>query len=145
MRTVINQREYAYGDMAVYLFGQKVGGLRGIDYKSSKNKDYARGAGRNPRGIQHGENSHEGTLTILQSELEALTRTAVAKGYDSLLDVDFDIVVTYGTNNGVITVDKICCASIKELPKGLKLGDLLSEHALPFIALDIQYNVTEGA
>lgn len=140
-RVVINQREYAWGDIRVYLFGQEVGGLRGIDYKSTKNKDYVRGAGRRPRGIQHGEYGHEGTLTILQSELEALGRTAVAKGYDSILDLDFDIVVTYGTDNGVMTTDKIVQASIKELPKGMKGEDLYAEIALPFIALDIQEGV----
>lgn len=140
-RIVVNQREYAYGDIDVFLFGQPVLGLRGIEYKKSKNKDYVRGAGRNPRGIQHGEYSCEGTLTILQSELEALNRTAKAKGYDSLLDVDFDIVVSYSTSNGVITVDKVCAASIKEMPKGMKGEDLYAEIALPFIALEIKENV----
>ena len=45
MRTVINQKEYAYGDIGVYVFGQFVAGLRGIEYKPTKNKDYVRGAG----------------------------------------------------------------------------------------------------
>ena len=49
MRTVINQKEYAYGDIRVYVFGQFVAGLRGIEYKPTKNKDYVRGAGYNPR------------------------------------------------------------------------------------------------
>ncbi len=141
MGVVINRREYAYGDINVFLFGQPVAGLRGIDYKVSMNKDYNRGAGRMPRGIQHGERSVEGTLTILQSEFEALNRTAQAKGYKDLLDVDFDIVITYTTDNGVITTDKIHVASVKELPKGMKSGDLFSEHALPFIALDVSYGV----
>ena len=140
-KVIINQREYAYGDISVYAFGQNIGGLRGIDYKLSKAKDYVRGAGRNPRGIQHGERGCEGTLTILQSELDAMNRTARAKGYDDLLDVDFDIVVSYVTAGGVVTTDKIHTASIKELPKGMKTGDLFSEHALPFIALDIEYDV----
>lgn len=137
----INQREYAYGDLRVYMFGQFVAGLRGIDYKETKNKDYVRGHGRDPRGIQHGERGTEGTLVILQSELDAMNRTAKSKGYKDLLDVDFDIVVTYGEESGVVTTDRICCASIKELPKGMKAGDLYSEHALPFIALGVDYDV----
>lgn len=140
-RVVINRREYAYGDIAVYAFGQNIGGLRGINYKLSKSKEYVRGAGRNPRGIQHGERSAEGTLTILQSELDAMNRTAQAKGYNDLLDVDFDIVVSYVMDSGVVTTDKIHMASIRELPKGMKAGDQFSEHALPFIALDIEYDV----
>lgn len=140
-RVFINQREYAYGDISVYAFGQNIGGLRGIDYKTTKGKEYVRGAGRNPRGIQHGERGCEGTLTILQSELDAMNRTAREKGYDDLLDVDFDIVVSYVTAGGVVTTDKIHMASIRELPKGMKTGDQFSEHALPFIALGIEYDV----
>lgn len=145
MGIVINQREYAYGDLKVYLFGQYVAGLRGISHKASKNKDYVRGAGRNPRGIQHGERSYEGDIVILQSEFNALNRTAKAKGYKDILDVDFDIIESYCSDNAVVTVNRICCASIKELPNGMKEGDLYSEHTLPFIALDIRYDVEEGA
>lgn len=140
-KVVINQREYAWGDVRIFIFGQAVMGIRSIEYKKSKNKDYVRGAGRQPRGIQHGEYSCEGTVGILQSELEAMNRTAQANGYDSILDVDFDIVVSYGTENGVISVDKICVASIKEMPMGMKGEDLYAQIDLPFIALDIQTNV----
>ncbi len=141
MKVVINQREYAWGDVRVFLFGQVCLGIRSIEYKKSKNKDYVRGAGRTPRGIQHGEYSCEGTIGILQSELEALNRTAQANGYDSILDVDFDILVSYGTDNLVISIDKICTASIKEMPMGIKGEDLYAQIDLPFIALDIQTNV----
>ena len=140
-RTVINRREYAYGDINVYIFGQRIAGLRGIDYKPANNKDYVRGAGNLPRGIQHGERSYEGTLTILQSELDALNRTAREKGYKDILDVDFDIVVTYGDENGTVVTDRIYQASIKDAGKGMKSGDLYSEHALPFIALDVDFDI----
>lgn len=135
----INQQEYAYGDVTVWLFGQPVAGLRGIDYKTSQTKEYVRGMGRSPRGIQHGERAVDGTLTILQSEFEALNRTAREKGYRDLLDVTFDIVVAYSNGESTVSIDKICGASITELPKGLKSGDMFGEHALPFIALDVEY------
>ncbi len=106
-----------------------------------KTRDYVRGAGYNPRGIQHGERSYEGTLTILQSELDALNRTARQRGYEDILDVDFDIVVTYGEQNGVVVTDKIHNASIKRAAEGMKAGDLYSEHALPFIALGVDFDV----
>lgn len=135
----INQQEYAYGDVTVWLFGQPVAGLRGIDYKISQTKGYVRGMGNSPRGIQHGERSVEGTLTILQSEFDALNRSAREQGYKDLLDVTFDIVVSYGNADSTVTIDKICGASITELPKGMKSSDMFSEHALPFMALDVEY------
>lgn len=136
----INNTEYAYGDIEVTLFGQPVMGLTGISYKSSQATDYVRGAGNEPQGIQKGQKSYEGTLTILQSELEALNRTAQAKGYDSIVGVPMDITVTY-SNSLILTIDYIRCAVISEIEKGQKQGDLHSEHALAFKALGINYNV----
>ena len=140
-KVIINRSEYAFGDLQVWLFGQKVGGLRGIEYTTKKDKEAVGGAGYDPRGIQHKRREYSGTLTILQSELEALNRSARAKGYKDILDVEFDIVVVYASSRGMLTTDKIRSASLSELPMGLKDGDAFSEHALPFIALDIEYGI----
>lgn len=139
-RIIINQNEFTYGDISIFLFGQPVGGLRGIDYKSSQKTEYVRGAGNQPRGVQSGEKEYNGTLTILQSELEKLNRSAVVKGYDSIIGVPFDIVVCY-TMVGAVIIDRICSAVISEMPKGMKVGDMHAEHALPFIALGIEYGI----
>lgn len=142
---IINRREYAWGDLQVWLWGQMVGGLTGIEYTTKKEKEALYGAGRSPRGIQHKRREYSGTLTIMQSELQALNRSARANGYKDILDVDFDIVVVYLSAEGVVTTDKICVASISEIPAGMKEGDAKSEHALPYVAMDIRYNVEEGA
>lgn len=77
----------------------------------------------------------------MQSELIALNQAARAKGYKDILDVDFDIVITYEAGL-VVTVDKICSASITELPSGMKEGDAQAEISLPFVALDMEYDTT---
>ena len=136
----INNNEYAYGDIAVTLWGQPVLGLTGINYKTAQDTAYVYGAGRSPRGIQLGNESHDGGLVILQSELEALNRTAISKGYRSIIGVPMDIIVTYA-DDGIITIDKICGAVISEFEKGMKQGDKNSEHTLPFKALGIKYNI----
>lgn len=91
----INNKEYAWGDITVVVFGRPLVGITGIEYKSKKAKDVKHGWGRNPKSIQHGKREYEGTLTLMQSELTALNRAARAKGYKDILDVDFDIIVTY--------------------------------------------------
>lgn len=141
LKTVINRQEYAWGDIQIFLFGQPITGCRGIDYKTKKEKELLFGLGRDARGIQHKRRECDGTLTILQSELQALNRSAKAAGYRDILDVDFDIVVSYATTSGAITIDRIVKASISELPSGMKEGDSFSEHALPYIAMDIEYGV----
>ncbi len=141
MSVRINKREYAYGDLEVWLFGQLVGGLRGIEYTSKKEKEPLHGQGRMPRAIQHKRREFSGTLTILQSELMALNRSARAAGYTDIMDVEFDIHVVYASQNGVVTTDRIFSASVSEIPEGMKEGDAYSEHALPFVAMDIEYGI----
>lgn len=137
----INQKEYAWGDIQVFMLGAFVLGLKGIEYKSKKNKELNFGAGRDARSIQHGRRENDGTLTVSQSDLEALNRAARAKGYKDILDIDVDIVVSYMPEySDVITVDHIRCASFSEIPKGMKEGDMKSEHALPYLCLDIDYD-----
>ncbi|MDE5703329.1 MAG: hypothetical protein K2H70_00740 [Bacteroidales bacterium] len=136
-----NSKEYAFCDVQVTILGRPITGLRGIEYTVKKTKEALYGAGVNPKSIQHGRREYEGTLTVLQSELEALNRAAKEAGHTDALDIEFDAVVTY-LNEGILTTDIVRCASITEFPKGMKEGDLYSEHALPFIALGIDTNVT---
>lgn len=140
MSIVLNQREYAWGDIIIFLFGQPVAGVRGIEYKKKKEKNFLHAAGRDPRAIQHGKRENEGSITLLQSELAALERSAKAKGYRDILDVDFDIIVTY-SSAGIVTVDRIMLASLSEAPKTMKEGDQNMEITLPFIALRIQEEI----
>ncbi|MCH5243406.1 MAG: hypothetical protein J1F29_00710 [Lentimicrobiaceae bacterium] len=136
-----NSKEYSYCDLQATILGRPLSGLRGIEYTAKKAKEAVFGAGINPKSIQHGRREYEGTLTVLQSELEALNRSAKEAGYTDCLDLEFDIVVTY-ISGEMVTTDIIRCVSITEFPKGMKEGDLNSEHALPFIALGIETNVT---
>lgn len=136
-----NSSEYTYCDLEVVLLGRPVIGLRGIEYGSKKAKEVLFGAGRKGRGIQHGKREYEGTLTVLQSELTALDRAAKEAGREDCLDLDFDIIVTYISPGGVVSVDRVVGASITEAKKGLKEGDMNMEIALPFIALDVKKNI----
>lgn len=138
---VFNSNEYAWVDIKVMLLGREVTGLRGMEYKVKRQKEALFATGMKARGIQKGKKEYEGTITILQSELIALDRAAQEKGYEDITDIDFDIIVSYLPDNSVITTDKVVNASITEIPRGMKEGDLQMEIALPFIALDVVSNV----
>nr|DAN20584.1 MAG TPA: putative XkdM-like protein [Caudoviricetes sp.] len=140
-RTVFNTNEYAWVDVKVALLGREVIGLRGIEYKVKRQKEALFAAGKRARGIQKGKKEYEGTITLLQSEMIALDRAAQEKGYEDITDIDFDVIVSYVPETGVVTTDKVVNVSITEIPKGLKVDDLQMEIALPFIALDVESNV----
>lgn len=136
-----NSKEYAWIDVNVVLLGKPVVGLRGIEYKSKRQKEALYATGKKARGIQMGRKEYEGTVTVLQSELIAMQAAAKSKGYDDVTDLEFDIIVSYVSESGVVQTDKVVNASITEAPNNMKEGDLYSEHALPFIACDVEYNV----
>ena len=123
------------------MLGKPVTGLRGIEYKSKRQKEALYATGKKARGIQLGKKEYEGTITVLQSELIAMQAAAKAKGYDDITDLEFDIIVSYIPEGGVVQTDKVVNASITEAPNSIKVDDLYSEHALPFIACDVEYNV----
>ena len=136
-----NSKEYAWIDVNVVMLGKPVTGLRGIEYKSKRQKEALYATGKKARGIQLGKKEYEGTITVLQSELIAMQAAAKAKGYDDITDLEFDIIVSYIPDGGVVQTDKVVNASITEAPNSIKVDDLYSEHALPFIACDVEYNV----
>jgi len=135
---VINNKEYAWGDITVVALGRPFTGITGIEYTAKKVKEQRYGSGRDVKSIQHGRREPEGTITLMQSEVIAMNKAAKQNGYRDLLDIEIDIIVSYASEDGIVSVDKIIGASFSELPKGMKEGDLQSEHALPFVALDIE-------
>ena len=136
-----NSKEYAWVDLQVFMFGRLVTGIRGTEYKKKKAKGLLHAAGKRARGIQHGKREVDGTFTLLQSEVIALNKAARDAGYDDILDVDFDVVVCYLPDTGVITTDRIVQASITEMPKSMKESDLFMEVPLPFIAIDVEEDI----
>lgn len=137
----INQKEYGWGDIVISIMGRPIIGVTGIEFKTGKTKERRYGAGRHAKSIQHGRREVDGTLTLMQSEVIALNRAAKAAGHKDLLDLEVNIIITYASDAGVVTNDRIICASFSEIPSGSKEGDLQAECALPFIALDIEYGV----
>ena len=140
MASSFNTKEYAWVDVTIVCLGRTLPEGRGIEYKVKHQKEVLFAAGNKGRGIQKGKKEYDGTLTILQSGIIAMDRAAKEKGYEDITDIDFDIVVSYSAN-GIVTTDRVVGASITEIPRALKEGDLNMEIALPFIALDVESNV----
>lgn len=136
-----NSKEYEWNNLELVMLGRPVTGIRGVTYKASQEKEVIYARGNKPRAIQKGNKSFEGKLSLLQSELEALL-VAAGKGKDITDIPAFDVVVAYAPGNGgVIVTDIIKNIEFTESEKALKQGDKFMEIELPFIALDIEYNV----
>jgi len=131
---MVNTREYEWSDISVVLAGRNVTGLRGVKYSTKQEKELLHAKGNKPVGIQRGNKTGEGEITLLQSEYEALRKAA---GGD-ILDASFDMMVSYGnpSNGDTITTDIIIGCEFTEDNTEWKQGDKYQEKTLPIIFLD---------
>lgn len=131
---MFNSREYEWSDITVVVAGRPVTGFRAVDYSSKQEKEALYAKGNKPHGIQRGNKSYEGSITLLQSEYEALRQ---ACGGD-VLGASFDLVVAYGnaSKGDAIVTDILVGAEVTEDNTEWKQGDKFQEKKLPFIFLD---------
>ena len=132
---MFDTREYEWADVTVVMAGRDVTGIRGVSYTASQEKEALYAKGNTPHGIQRGNKSYEGSIRILQSELDALS--AAASG--DVLDVSFNILVSYGnpSKGDVIKTDLLSGVEITSVPKGLNQNDKFMEIELPLVMLDV--------
>ena len=135
---IFNSKEYEWSDITAIVAGRPVTKIRAISYVKKQEKEALYAKGNKPHSIQRGNKSYETSLTLLQSELEAIE---AASGGD-VLDASFNVVVSYGnpSKGDVIKTDLIEGNEITEVPKGMNQGAKFSEHELPGIALNIKNN-----
>lgn len=111
-----------------------ISGIRGVEYNEEQEKEVIHGAGAEPLGIGRGNKTYSGSVTLLQSAVQALEAASPTK---SILDLQFNIVIHYNVGTRMHT-DIVLMAEITKVPKWIKQGDKFSEHQLDFIALGIQ-------
>lgn len=131
-------REYTWEDVKVYMGGKFVTGIRGCKYKTTQEKEEIYAMGNKAVAIGRGNKKHEVSITVLQSELEALIRSG---GGDITNIAPFDIVVSHVSNPGQSMVtDVIKDFEFTAFEKSWKQGDKFMEIELPGMCLDIKYN-----
>lgn len=133
---MFNSRQYEYSDITLAIGAKIIVGCRGIKYASKQEKEHVYGKGNEPLHIQRGNISHEGEITVLQSELETLR----AEGQGSILGLRLDGVVAYGnpSQGDVLITDKLIGIEFTEDGKEMKQGDKFMEVTLPFICMRIK-------
>ncbi|MBR4814465.1 MAG: hypothetical protein IKZ67_03280 [Paludibacteraceae bacterium] len=134
-----SSRQYEWADITVVIGGKDITGLRGVSYKASQEKTPIYGKGNQPIAIQKGNISYEGSIKLLQSEMETL---ALAGGKNGILGLEVDIVVAYGnpSNGDLIRTDVLKGVQFTEESRELNQGDGQMECELPMTFLRLQRN-----
>lgn len=133
--------EYTWEDFKVYMGGRFVTGLRGCKYKSSQEKEPIYAMGNKPVGMGRGNKKYEASITVLQSELEAII---LSSGGDITDIAPFDIVASHVTkHSAAIVTDVIKDFEFTDLEKNWKQGDKFMEIELPGVCMEIKYNTVK--
>lgn len=137
---MINGNEYAWEDLELVMLGRPVIGLLGVEYSEEQVKTNIYGRGNKPVARTRGNKTFPGSITLLQSEVEALT--AAAGQGKSLNDLPpFDITCAYAPKRGgAITTDVLRDVEFTAVPKAINQGDPNMTVQLPIIIGGIDYN-----
>ncbi|GAA4465221.1 hypothetical protein GCM10023093_17000 [Nemorincola caseinilytica] len=133
-----NSKECEWADMDVMVGNAPLTKIRAISYKASKSKELLHGAGDMPIGIQSGNRTYEGEIKVLKGALDAMNRAAVALKGKDILDLVFDIVITYKPHaTRVLQTDVLVGVQVKDWEKGWEQGATQMEISLPIIFMSI--------
>ena len=136
------KQEYAWEDFKVFMGGKFVTGLRGCKYKTGQDKEPIYAAGNTPVAMGRGNKKNEVSITVLQSELEAI----IQSGGGDITDIaPFDIVASHIAKRGLpIVTDVIKDFEFTEFEKNWKQGDKFMEVELPGVCMEIKYNTVKN-
>ena len=137
---IINGQEYSFADVRVNILGRSVEGLRGVRYNTTRDHQNVKGRGARNVAMAKGGKDHEGSVSLLQSEVEAIQRS-LSPGKD-LTDIPpFPIVVAYAPEDGTATTDILEGCRFRAVPKNLTVEDANQTIELELAIFNIRYNV----
>ena len=120
---MINGTEYAFEDLKISMLGRSLVGFTAITYGATK--EYTNIHARGNRPVKRGRGKKDAvppSITILQSEFEALQRSA-PPGTDPTDWAPFDITVVYAPVGGVMTRDIVPTCQVTQYQKGMSTED----------------------
>lgn len=134
--------EFAFTDISIVMAGRIVTGVKEVEYGLTRevSQIFTNGIKAHSKIKKHKE--YTGSITLLQSEFEALTDAAKTAGGDDVTDISFDLVVTYAKSitDRIVTDSWIEC-DITEAKKRYAQGDDGMQITLPMIVSDIKFSV----
>lgn len=128
-------KQYGWKDISVRVLGRTIEGITDVKVKRKVTKERQYGRGAQAQAILTGNEEISGSLTLKQSELEAInTAIKAANPLNDITKVAFDVIINYENEQGVSTTDSVIGVEVEEYEKGMAQGDVEMAIELPFIA-----------
>lgn len=133
-----DSKDCEWADMTVMVAGSVLTKIKGLKYKAAKEKELLHAAGDEPISVQSGKRTYEGSVKVLKGALDDLNRAAIAAGGDDILDLQFDVVVTYkAKGTRPLQTDTLIGVEVKQFEKGWEQGATSMEVELPVVFLKL--------
>lgn len=135
--------EYAWRNITVSMLGRVLEGILDVEYEMEEEKKYQYGRGGKVKGIGRGNEKPSASITLRQSEVEAMTRAVQETDKKATLrDIVFDVQIHYVLLGGTeIVKDRIVNAQFTKITKSMKQGDSEMQVKMPMMCEDIMYNL----
>lgn len=134
---LVNGTAYAWSQIELLLFNQPVAGIVDIKYNDMQQMQDNKGAGEYPVSRGYGNIEATGSITLEMAEVEAL-QTAAPGGRINKIP-EFDIVVSYLPEGGVIRTHTLHNCRFKGNKREVKSGDLTINVELELIVSHITW------
>lgn len=136
-----DSKDCEWSDMTVMFAGAPLTKIRGLKYKAAKEKQLLHAAGDEPISIQSGNRTYEGSIKVLKGALDDMNRAAISAGGNDVLDMHFDIVVTYkAKGTRTLQTDTLVNVEVKDFEKGWEQGAKNMDVTLPIIFMRLITN-----
>jgi hypothetical protein len=131
-----DSKDCEWADMTVIFAGSPLTKIRGVKYKAAKEKQLLHAAGDEPISIQSGNRTYEGQIKVLKGAIDDMNRAAIAAGGDDILDMQFDIIITYkAKGTRALQTDTLAGVEVKDFEKGWEQGAKNMDVTLPIVFL----------
>lgn len=129
-----DSKDCEWADMTVMFAGSPLTKIRGLKYKATKEKELLHAAGDQPISIQSGKRTYEGEIKVLKGALDDMNAAAIAAKGNDILDMQFDIVVTYkAKGTRALQSDTLVGVQVKDFEKGWEQGAKNMDVTLPIL------------
>lgn len=130
-------KEVEWADVRFIFGGSILARATGFEYGVETEKEHVFGAGDQAYGIQSGNRTPKGSITMTMTHLNVINAAAVVAGGRDIGDIEADIVFDYkpqGTRPPVADACRSC--QFKGWKKAMKQNDKKDEVTLEFLYLE---------
>lgn len=131
-----NSAQYSWSDVTIQLGDRVLTGIQSVRYAEKQEKGFVYGKGNMPLSVQRGNYSYEGSVKLLQNEVETLIAGAPEKKLARLRDLT--VTIAFEREDGESVTDNLVGVEFMDIEKALEQGKLFMEVDLPIIFLGIK-------